>query len=201
MDAKPYIIRPFEPRDAAQAAQVWSDGLDQTIDSAPAEKRASFKEFFTKCRDEAFAEGGDVGVEGHGLVEFYYHDPNGKEDRDCRMFVAVSEPDDGSAVASTVLGLVGIKRGMHQKDFPASTADDYGFFSVWKMSVASDGRRMGIGKRLMGAIESWVKTRSRVDAIRLFTGNPVAARFYTSPKVGYTLIEKTDNYGVFEKTV
>mmetsp|Transcript_32469 Transcript_32469/g.53694 ORF Transcript_32469/g.53694 Transcript_32469/m.53694 type:complete len:213 (-) Transcript_32469:1214-1852(-) len=201
MDEKTVIIRSIEPRDAPQAAKVWSDGLDQTIDAAPADQRESYEGHITKMREEAFAEGGSVGLEGCELVDFYCHDLSGKDDKDCRMFVAVRENGGDDA---TVLGLIGVKRGMHHKDIltdQEKNAEDYGLFSVWKLSVANNGRRLGIGKRLMDKVEEWVKGCPDAKAIRLFTGNSAAADFYTSPKVGFTVIEKYDHYGLYEKKI
>ena len=110
------------------------------------------------------------------------------------MFVAVRN--------DTVLGLVGVKRGMHYTEFPNDKeSEDYSLFSIWKLSVASSGRRLGIGEKLMNAAEEWVKQQEGSKKIRLYTGNPVAAKFYTSDKLGFTEIEKTDHYGIYEKEI
>ena len=182
------VVRQIESRDAAQAAQVWCDGLQQTVDAAPPEKRDAYLQHFQKSVEEEQKEGGMVGIHGQGLIDFYLNN----DDR-C-MFVAVRE-DDG-----TVLGLVGIKRGMDYKQDPADTTDeDYKWCSIWKMSVREDARGQGVACRLMQACEVWAKERS-MDAIRLYTANPIAASFYTN-KAGFVEIKKTDHVGIYEKKV
>lgn len=180
-------IRPIEPEDAAQAAQVWADGLQQTIDAVSPEKRPDYIQFFRESVKKELADNGMCGKEGNGLVDFYR---NGQSD--CCMFVAVRN--------DKVMGLVGVKRGIKYTEFPtAKTEHDYSVFSIWKLSVATAGRRLGIGKQLMDAAEAWVRQQECAKRIQLYTANPVAAQFYTSDKLGYKETEKTDHYGVYEK--
>jgi ribosomal protein S18 acetylase RimI-like enzyme len=183
------VVRQIESRDASQAAKVWVDGLQQTIDSAPPEKRDKYAKYFKASVEKECSEGERVGPNGKGLLSFYNN-----RNQDCCMFVAVRN--------DVVLGLVGVKRGMHYSEFPNDEeSEDYSLFSIWKLSVASSGRRLGIGEKLMNAAEEWVKHQEGSKKIRLYTGNPVAAKFYTSDKLGFTEIEKTDHYGIYEKEI
>jgi len=182
-------IRPIQPADAARAGQIWVDGLQQTIEACPVEKREAMQAHFQKAAEEECAEGGNVGINGKGLIDFWCD-----ETKDCRMFVAVRGDQD------EVLGLVGVKRGMDYREFPTdSCTEDYSLFSIWKLSVASSGRRLGIGLKLMNAAEMWAREQDASKKIRLYTANPVAASFYTSEKLGYTETKKTDHYGIYEK--
>lgn len=180
-----FIIRPLQPQDAAQAAKIWVDGLQQTIDQVEDGKRkGEISKFFKESVNKECTEGGCVGPFGEGLVDFWNCDSNC-----CCMFVAMRD--------ATVLGLVGVKRGMDYTKFPAAGDDDYQTFSIWKMSVAE--RRTGVGRKLMQTAEDWVRQRADSQKIRLFTGNPIAAKFYLS--VGFVEAEKKEHYGVYEKAL
>jgi len=184
-------IRPIQPADAARAGQIWVDGLQQTMEACPAEKREAMQEHFEKTAQKECAEGGIVGINGKGLIDFWCD-----ETKDCCMFVAVRGDED------EVLGLVGVKRGMDYTTFPTdASTEDYSLFSIWKLSVAFPGRRLGIGLKLMNAAEAWAREQDAGigKKIRLYTANPVAASFYTSEKLGYTETKKTDHYGIYEK--
>jgi ribosomal protein S18 acetylase RimI-like enzyme len=121
--------------------------------------------------------------------------------------VAVREDTDtadGEKVTNppthVVLGLVGVKRGMDSKEFPTDASkEDYSVFSIWKLSVSDDARGLGLGRRLMTAAEQWVKGRPNAQVMRLYTGNPIAAKFYTSAKIGYEEIVKERYVGTYEK--
>jgi GNAT superfamily N-acetyltransferase len=188
------LIRPIESRDAAQASQVWIQGLKQTSDSAPEEDREKIESFFRESVQKECEEGGGIGPDGTGMIKTWHHDPAGNIDRDCRMFVAVREDTD------VVLGLVGVKRGMDSKEFPTDASkEDNSVFSIWKLSVSDDARGLGLGRRLMTAAEQWAKGRPNAQMMRLYTGNPIAAKFYTSEKVGYEEIAKEGFVGTYEK--
>ena len=203
------LIRPIVSRDAAQASQIWVQGLKQTSESLPEERREEVEGFFRDYARKECEEGGGMGPDGMGLIKTWYHDPAGNVDRDCRMFVAVREDAntaDGekdtkpSSTNHVVLGLVGVKRGMDSKEFPTDASkEDYAVFSIWRMSVSEDARGIGLGCRLMAFAEQWAKGRPNAQVMRLYTGNPIAAKFYTSKKVGYREIVKEPHFGTYEK--
>jgi ribosomal protein S18 acetylase RimI-like enzyme len=197
------LIRPIESRDATQSSQIWVQGLKQTSDALPEERREEVEGLFRDYARKECEEGGGMGPGGMGLIKTWYHDPAGNVDRDCRMFVAVREDAerDTNPPTHVVLGLVGVKRGMDSKEFPtdASKDDDYGVFSIWRMSVSEDARGLGLGCRLMAAAEQWAKGRLNAQVMRLYTGNPIAAKFYTSEKVGYEEIVKEPNFGTYHR--
>jgi GNAT superfamily N-acetyltransferase len=200
------LIRPIGSRDAAQASQIWVQGLKQTSESLPEERREEVEGFFRDYARKECEEGGGMGPDGMGLIQTWYHDATGNIDRDCRMFVAVRE-DAGTADGErdtppthVVLGLVGVKRGMDSKEFPTDASkEDYAVFSIWRMSVSEDARGLGLGCKLMTAAEQWAKGRPNAQVMRLYTGNPIAAKFYTSEKVGYREIVKEPHFGTYEK--
>mmetsp|Transcript_31496 Transcript_31496/g.92385 ORF Transcript_31496/g.92385 Transcript_31496/m.92385 type:complete len:209 (+) Transcript_31496:185-811(+) len=197
------LIRPIQPQDAPEAAVLWRHGLQQTIDAAATEeKRKSYREFFEKHAKEECSEGGAVGINGTGLIDFFCP-PN-----DACMFVAI-HCEGRTSDTSKVVGIVGVKRGMDSEKFPIDSEEqrvDYNTFSIWKMSVAEESRGRGIGKKLMAKAEEWAKDQkpSMVDGVaakkrmRLYTANPIAAAFYTSA-VGFVVEEKTDHYGIYVK--
>jgi ribosomal protein S18 acetylase RimI-like enzyme len=201
------LIRPIESHDAAQAGQIWVQGLQQSSDSMPEEDREMVESYFRDFAKKECEEGGGVGPDGTGMIKTWHHDPAGNVDRDCRMFVAVREDTDtadGEKVTNppthVVLGLVGVKRGMDSKEFPTDESkEDYSVFSIWKMSVSVDARGLGLGSRLMTTAEQWVKEQPNAQVMRLITGNPIAAKFYTSAKVGYEEIVKGTHWGTYEK--
>jgi GNAT superfamily N-acetyltransferase len=200
------LIRPIESRDAKQASQLWVSGLKQTSESVPEEKREELESFFREYARKESEEGGGIGPDGTGLTKTWHHDPAGNVDRDCRMFVAVREDADTAddekdtkPPTDVVLGLVGVKRGMDSKEFPTLASEDYSVFSIWKMSVSEDARGLGLGRRLMATAEQWAKGRPNAQVMRLYTGNPIAAKFYMSEKVGYEEIEKKPHFGIYEK--
>jgi GNAT superfamily N-acetyltransferase len=182
-------IRPLRAHDACQAAKIWVSGLQQTIDHIEDLKRKEeIARFFKQSAEQECSKGGCVGPNGEGLVEFWCYKTTAAAN--CRrMFVAVRE--------DKVLGLVGVKRGMDYRKFPATDDDDYGTFSIWKMSVLE--RRSGIGRKLIWAVEDWVRQQDDTQKIRLYTGNPIAAMFYVS--MGYSVFEMKEHYGVYEKVL
>lgn len=188
MASSAILIRPLQPQDASQAAKIWVDGLQQTADCIEdPKKKQEISKHFTESAAKECLEGGCVGPKGEGLVEFWCKE---NQEADCRrMYVAVRD--------ATVLGLVGVKRGMDYIKFPNNNDEDYSSFSIWKMSVAE--RRTGVGRKLMQAAEGWVRQQTDAKLIRLFTGNPIAASFYLS--VGFVVAEKKEHYGVYEKVL
>ena len=146
------LIRPIEARDAAQASLLWVEGLKQSSESVPEEKRAEHESFFREYARKECEEGGGIGPDGTGLIKAWHHDPAGAVDRDCRMFVAVRENADtadgerGSKPPTHgVLGLVGVKRGLESREFPTDASKaEYSVFSIWKLSVSEDARGLGL---------------------------------------------------------
>ena len=204
------IVRTIQPSDGPEASMLWQRGLQQTIDAAATEeKRKSFREFFAKCVKKECSEGGAVGINGVGLIEFYC------SNKDACMFVAIQTKDGvGEAkLPSKVAGMIGVKRGMDPAKFPVDSEDqrqDYNTFSIWKMSVSEESRGKGIGKKLMSKAEEWARNQTSSTAggvgaaanskrMRLYTANPIAAEFYTNADVGFIVEEKTDHYGIYEK--
>ena len=202
-------VRPIQPHDGPEASMLWQRGLQQTIDAATTEeKRRSYREFFDNCVKEECSEGGAVGINGAGLIDFY------SSNSDACMFVAIhvqTKPgEDEDRLSSKVVGMVGVKRGMDSAKFPLDSEEqreDYNTFSIWKMSVSEESRGRGIGKKLMTRAEEWAKNQpsSLVDGVasnkrmRLYTANPIAAAFYTCEDVGFVLEKKTDHYGIYVK--
>lgn len=208
-DSIQILVRPIQPQDALDAAVLWRRGLQQTIDAAPTEEKSTlYREFFDKHAKEECSEGGAVGINGAGLIDFY-RPPN-----DACMFVAIlvgrAMDDEGapSHDTSKVVGMVGVKRGMDPAKFPMDSEEDYNTFSIWKMSVAEESRGRGVGKKLMAKAEEWARDQesSVLDGVaakkrmRLYTANPIAAAFYTSA-VGFVVEEMTDRYGIYVKAL
>ena len=208
-------IRPLEPRDASQATRVWCAGLQQTVDTAPDDEiRQKYAEYFAKSVENECAPGGAMGINGEGLINYYCGSCSGGGDTgrggdeqqrgsDATMFVAVQQQqqsDDTVKQKEKVIGMVGVKRGMDCKTFPTDqTTEDYGIFSIWKMSVEAESRGKGVGKQLMAAAEEWVRRQQDAKTMRLYTANPIAASFYTNKDVGFINVKKTDYYGIYEK--
>ena len=205
------IVRTIQPSDGPEASILWQRGLQQTVDAATTEeKRKSFREFFDNCVKEECSEGGAVGINGAGLIEFYC------SNKDACMFVAMQIKgggEDEAKLSSKVVGMVGVKRGMDSANFPVDSEDereDYNTFSIWKMSVSEESRGKGVGKKLMSKAEEWARDQSSSAAggvgaaakgkrMRLYTANPIAAAFYTSEDVGFIVEKKTDHYGIYTK--
>ena len=204
------IVRTIEPIDGPEASILWQRGLQQTIDAATTEeKRKPYREFFDNCVKEECSEGGAVGTNGAGLIEFYC------SNKDACMFVAIQLKggEDEAKLSSKVVGMVGVKRGMDSVKFPVDSEDkreDYNTFSIWKMSVSEESRGKGVGKKLMSKAEEWARDQSSSSAggvggaanskrMRLYTANPIAAALYTSEDVGFIVEEKTDHYGIYVK--
>jgi GNAT superfamily N-acetyltransferase len=199
---KHVTIRTIQAADAAEAGRIWREGLQQTVDALAAQQpdqREVYQTWFDEYAANDCVEGGVTGVDGRGLLDFFANN----EDRDRHMFVAVAheqeQEDTMQSSASTVVGLVGIKRGMDPKKSPRESDPDYQWCSIWKMSVSAQARGKSVGSRLMQACEEWAKRRVvGVEAIRLYTGNPIAASFYMN-KAGFLQIEKLERYGIYEK--
>ena len=61
--------------------------------------------------------------------------------------------------------------------------------TVWRLSVASSHRKLGIARKLMGVVEAWAVAHgyARVEAV---TANPQASTFYE--RCGYMVVRPND---------
>jgi GNAT superfamily N-acetyltransferase len=87
---------------------------------------------------------------------------------DRELFVAV--------YANRVVGCVAVKIGAD--DSACQAPQDCALCTVWRMSVSSDARQIGVGQKLMRRVEDWCVARGK-NMLQLVTTNPVAVEFYT----------------------
>lgn len=77
-------------------------------------------------------------------------------------------------MAGTVVGCCCAKRGSSESEIAPESCTDY---SVFRVSVDQNYRKLRIGAALMDAIENWCKQQGG-KRMMLTTGNPIAAIFY-----------------------
>lgn len=92
------------------------------------------------------------------------------------FFVAVDRTE-------RVVGCIGVKafHTLH-KERVQGVPPTPGEASVWRLSVAPGGRRLGVGRSLMAQAEGWARANACTH-VSLLTGNPESQRFYA--KLGY----------------
>lgn len=172
-------IRLFEQKDAAECANIWVTGLNQTVQSSSILSRPLFRWAMTNLAASATAPDGDMGPDGCNLHKEWGVAIGANETQatvvDRALFVAENEEGE-------VVGLCCVKRGIGDKDIPAV---DFPVFSIWRMSVSEKARRLKVGSRLMSACEDWAVARGG-NKMTLVTGNSFASSFYKN--IGYATI-------------
>lgn len=118
---------------------------------------------------------GDVGPGGRCLVKRWGGAEYPGDDLSAHKLMLVATAGEGGPV----IGCCGFKRGTDE----AKDAADGDVFSVWRLSVSAKARGRGLGRTLMERGEGWARQRG-CKKVLLYTGNPVASRFYQ--KLAYT---------------
>jgi ribosomal protein S18 acetylase RimI-like enzyme len=128
--------------------------------------------------EEATSASGDVGPNGSNLMEFW----GDKEDRVMLVATLAEDPD-------VVVGAVAVKKGPSYSDVEPESTEA----SIWRMSVSSNVRRRGLGKKLMQAAEEWARDKYHCTSMGLWTANAVAGKFYCD-KAGFEVVPTEDMY-------
>ncbi len=146
--------------------------MEQSKLAVPKVMRGWFMGKMNQFRDLSLAQDGDVGPDGANLLETY----GDKGDR--RMFVALM------GAPEVVVGCCAVKIGMDEK----AVEPESGLCSIWRMSVDETYRGHGIATKLMAKCEDWARGTGRA-VMRLYTINPVAAKFYVD-RMGYAVVDQ-----------
>ena len=175
-------IRHFQPEsDAKQVHDLWINGLEQTIKSKSWVFRPIWKIFFHIMACNAVASNGDVGPNGQNLFSHWCED---KENR-C-LLVGEKKCLGTNAEECKIVGCIAVIRGTDSRVEAKFTEEQSTFFSVWKMSVAEECRRHGIGSKLLEAGEKWAADNG-CKKMKIVTANPIASQFYQNQ--GYKPID------------
>ena len=174
-------IRHFQSdTDAIQVCQMWVNGLDQTVSSKWWPTQPLWRLLFNHMAKLAVEENGDIGPSGQNIHKYWCED---KENR-C-MLVAEKKGIGGEISApGKVVGCMAVVRGTNNRVTITPNSQEE-TFSVWKMSVARECRRNGIGGKLLKVGEEWAVAHG-CKRMRMITANPVASQFYQSH--GYELM-------------
>ena len=124
----------------------------------------------TKARNNSL---GDVGTNGQNLFNHWCADKGNR----C-LLVAQRKCFDANLEESGIVGCIAVIRGTDSK-VEANTSEEKSTFSVWKMSVAEECRRQGIGRKLLEAGEKWAADNG-CKKMKIVTANPIASQFYMS---------------------
>lgn len=125
-----------------------------------------------EMRDVSLSAEGDVGPNGHNLLQTY----GGKEDR-CMFVACIGEPQ-------VVVGCCAVKKGMDETELEEESQ----IGSIWRMSVDETYRGNGIATKLVTACEDWSR-QVGCNTMGLYTINPVAAAFYVN-RMGYKSVDQ-----------
>ena len=174
-------IRHFQSdTDAMAVCKIWVNGLEQTVNAKWWPTQPLWRFLFARMAKKAIKDNGDVGPDGKNLFTHWC------EDKDNRCLLVAEKNSIASDVVtqSEVVGCIAVVRGT-SNEVTAKVSSNEETFSVWKMSVADEFRRSGIGGKLLKAGEEWAVEHG-CQQLRMITANPVASRFYQSH--GYQLI-------------
>ena len=168
-------IRHFQSdTDASQVCQIWINGLEQTVDSKWWPTQPLWRLLFNHMAKQAIQENGDIGPNGKNVSTYWCEDIENRY-----MLVAEKNVIVGENFGrGTVVGCIAVVRGINS-GISLNVDSTEEIFSVWKMSVAEESRRNGIGARLLTAGEEWAVAHG-CKRMRMITANPVASRFYQS---------------------
>mmetsp|Transcript_13200 Transcript_13200/g.19216 ORF Transcript_13200/g.19216 Transcript_13200/m.19216 type:complete len:187 (+) Transcript_13200:186-746(+) len=169
------LVRNITENNQAAAAEIWQNGLQQTVDAIAAKfylpswfMNHTLGRLFNYMATQAMSLDGDVGPNGSNLCKHW------KGDDRC-MFIACAEQDK-------VIGLVGVKKGAKEQE--AASDDDASIASIWRLSVSEAYRGQGVAEKLMLEAEKWAK-ENQCHSMTLNTMNPIASKFYIH-KMKYT---------------
>jgi len=158
-------VRPLREADCSKAAEIWVSGLQQTVEASSVLMRPLCRYAFRRLADKATAPDGDMGPNGSNLVSHW----SGSD-----RYMMVAE------LAGEIVGVCGVKRGTEEDKEALPDCKD---FSIWRLSVAADARRAGVGIKLMTSAQDWAREAGG-HRMLLITGNPIARRFYCE-RMGY----------------
>ena len=180
-------IRHFNPEsDAKQVHDIWINGLEQTVKSKNLLLRPIWKLLFYLMAHNAVRSNGDVGPSGQNLFKHWCQD-----NRNRCLLVAEKDVIKKDERPNVIVGCIAIIRGTDCKINAIVDQEDI-TFSVWKMSVAEDFRRQGVGRKLIEAAEKWAAEKG-CKKMKMVTANPVASKFYQ--KQGYKSIHPNFCFG------
>ena len=171
-------IRHFCPEtDSSTVANIWVNGLNQTVQAKWWPVRPIWQFMFDKMAEDALSPDGDVGPDGKNLSEMWCNSAGNK----CMLVAETNISDEGSVV----VGCCGVVRGTSLGKNTKNISNDETTFSIWKMSVVEEFRGKGVGAKLILGAEDWAK-RNGCLRMRMITANPIASRFYQSH--GYDML-------------
>eukprot|EP00747_Dinoflagellata_sp_TGD_P047152 gnl/TRDRNA2_/TRDRNA2_144841_c0_seq1.p1 gnl/TRDRNA2_/TRDRNA2_144841_c0~~gnl/TRDRNA2_/TRDRNA2_144841_c0_seq1.p1 ORF type:complete len:184 (+),score=31.74 gnl/TRDRNA2_/TRDRNA2_144841_c0_seq1:45-596(+) len=170
-----FVVLPFKEADGPAVAEIWISGLQQTLDESNGLMKLLFRQTMPTLVSKATGPEGDIGPDGANLLSHWSGD-------DRCLFVATS--------SDKVVGCCGVKRGYREGEV-ADTSEACS--SVWRVSVAEEMRRCGVGTALMKAAEDWAREAGS-HTMYLITGNPVASKFYCE-RMGYRRLSWTEALG------
>ncbi len=189
-------VKPLCKEDCAMAIDIWLSGLKQTSMAFPTYSRMrralsiGLKAYAVRATSATgdmnpqamFAEwtGSGSGPGDIGL---------GKKDGKC-MFIAHA--------GGVVVGLCGVARGCTQLGDDTDSMLPRHTFSLWRMSVSPAARRLGVGAKLLAAVEDYARSNGGTQ-MRCVTANPLAAVFYQ--RLGYIVVIPHDIAPWYEKVL
>ena len=171
------VIRHFcAESDAKAVHDIWMNGLEQTVQSKWFLFRPIWRLFFHIMARNAIKANGDVGPNGQNLFDHWCEDSNNR----C-LLVGEQNCLGKDEKKYNIVGCIVVIRGTDTRNNPMVNKEET-TFSVWKMSVADEYRRQGIGRRLLDDAENWAKNNG-CKKMKMITANPIASKFYQ--KQGY----------------
>merc|ERR1712038_409243 len=156
---------------AKQVHDIWIKGLEQTVKSKNLLLRPFWKLLFYLMARNAVRSNGDVGPSGQNLFKHWCQDNQNR----C-LLVAEKDVTKKDERPNVIVGCIAIIRGTDCKMNAIVNQEDI-TFSVWKMSVAEEFRRQGVGRKLVEDAEKWA-AENGCKKMKMVTANPIASRFY-----------------------
>ena len=171
------VIRHFcAESDAKAVHDIWINGLEQTVQSKWFLFRPIWRLFFHIMALNAIKANGDVGPNGQNLLSYWCADSNNR----C-LLVGEQNYSGTEEKKRNIVGCIAVIRGTDTRS-NAVVNNKETTFSVWKMSVADEYRRHGIGRILLDTGEDWARNNG-CKKMKMVTANPIASKFYQ--KQGY----------------